>query len=473
MTLPLIVIVGHPNAGKSTLFNRLTGTRDALVADFPGVTRDLLLGNGRYGGRPHLVADTGGLPGQWQAGRAPLARAANRHTLRAAKDADFLLWLADGRAGPTSGDEELAHRLRRLGPPFCLAVNKTEGQAPARAVRDFYSLGCGAPQAISALHGNGVAQLMERALSGLRAPAKPAAAAADERRFRIAVIGRPNVGKSTLVNRILGRERMIAAAVPGTTRDSVSTDLDGLSLAGMRCSVTDTAGIRPYPKTTRLERLSIAKSLQTFADAQLVVLVATAEEGLVARDAKLLNLALRQGKRCVIAVNKWDRLPLPRQKRLRREIESRLVFAPRTEVRYISALYGNGMDGLFAAIERASASLCMDFPTSKLTRILREAAARHPPPMVRGRRIRLLYAHIGSRAPLRIVIHGRQVARIPWNYRRYLANLMTAELGLSGTPVGLEFRQSENPFVSFTAPEERPAAGKNTGRGERIAELSA
>ncbi|HHQ43191.1 MAG TPA: ribosome biogenesis GTPase Der [Chromatiales bacterium] len=449
--LPVIALVGRPNVGKSTLFNRLTRTRDALVADLPGLTRDRIYGRVRLGPRPAIVVDTGGLTGEDEGLEGGMARQA----WRAVEEADVVVLLVDARDGLTAGDELIAERLRRTGKPVVVAVNKAERLSPAVAAAEFHALGLGEPVAISAAHGQGVGVLLERALS-LAPSAEEAQPSGeperteDTRRVRVAILGRPNVGKSTLVNRLVGEERVLASEVPGTTRDAVRIDFER---DGEAFTLIDTAGVRRRARVKEaVEKFSVLKALQAMEQAQVVVLVLDAREGVTEQDATLLGHAIEAGRGVVVAVNKWDGLPPEQRARVRAEVERRLAFADFAPVRYISALHGSGLGELLAAVRQVADSAARRLPTPRLTRVLREAVTAHPPPPGRGRRrIKLRYAHQGGQNPPVIVIHGTQAERLPAAYRRYLAKRFREAFGLVGTPLRLELRSGENPYAARAA----------------------
>lgn len=437
--LSVIALVGRPNVGKSTLFNVLTGTRDALVADFPGLTRDRKYGEGRLGSRPYLVVDTGGLTDEAEGIEALMARQA----WQAVEEADAIIFLVDARDGLTAADQDISDRLRRAGKPVVLAVNKTDGLNPDVATADFFGLGLGQPHALSAAHRQGVRSLIDEALNSLPSPDEIAEEDVDSG-IRIALIGRPNVGKSTLANRILGEERVLAFDQPGTTRDSIFLPF---TRDGTRYTLIDTAGVRRRSRVKgAVEKFSVIKALQAMQAAQVTLLILDAQEGITDQDATLAGYAAEAGRALLIAVNKWDGLSEHARARVKQELERKLPFAGFAEVRYISALHGSGVGELFACLQRCHASATRDIPTAELNRVLEQAVHAHPPPLVRGRRIKLRYAHQGGRNPPVIVIHGNQTERLPDPYRRYLENTFRRALALVGTPIRLELKTGENPF---------------------------
>jgi GTP-binding protein len=440
---PVVVIVGRPNVGKSTLFNRLTRSRAALVADAPGLTRDRQYGDGRIGDRPYLVVDTGGVVESLSAvtGRQTLAAHVAAQVRAALAEADAVILLVDGRAGLHPADRELASDLRRHGKPVWLAVNKAEGREPATVAAEFHALGLGEPMAISAAHGDGVEALMHQVLAGLPVTEE---AAPEEGVPRIAVIGKPNVGKSTLVNALLGEERVVVCDEPGTTRDSIRVPLER---AGRRYLIVDTAGVRRRTRIEEpLEKFSVLKTLQAIDEADVAILVIDAYSGVSEQDAALAGYALEAGRSLVVAVNKWDAVPASGRAWIRRELERKLPFLEFTRVHYISAREGQGIGGLFASVDEAYASAHRTLTTPKLNRVLQAALAATPPPMVHGRRIRPKYAHQGGKNPPRVVVHGNLVASMPKSYRRYLANAFRRAFHLVGTPVRIECCQEHNPF---------------------------
>lgn len=435
--LPVIALVGRPNVGKSTLFNVLTGTRDALVADLPGLTRDRKYGYGKVGPVPYLVVDTGGLVRDAQGIEQLMAR----QTLRAIEEADRVLFLLDAREGLTPSDHFIAQTLRKLGKQVIVVANKAEGLDSATAAADFHQLGLGEPQAISSAHGAGVRPLMEQVLAGLQPTAQPQEGA-DE--IRVAVIGRPNVGKSTLINRLLGEERLIAFDQPGTTRDAVFVPFER---DGRRYTLIDTAGVRRRARVEEgVEKFSVIKALQAVDSAHVVIGVIDAHDTVAEQDASLFGMVAERGRALLIAVNKWDNIPMDKREEIRTGLDLRLPFLDFAPVHFISALHGTGVGELMRGVSHAYDASMSEMPTPELTRVLEVAVQQHQPPLVRGRRIKLRYAHQGGRNPPIIVVHGNQVEHVPDAYRRYLSNHFRKHFQLEGTPVRVQFRADENPF---------------------------
>ena len=438
--LAVLAIVGRPNVGKSTLFNVLTRTRDALVADVPGLTRDRKYGYTRIGDRPAVVIDTGGLV----EGPDGVERLTATQTRKAIEDADRVLLVVDGRAGLTPPDLHVATQLRRSGKPVLLVVNKSEGLEHGMAVADFHSLGFGEPVAVSAAHAEGLEALMSRALDGFAAGTEEAAAP-EENAIRVAVIGRPNVGKSTLINRLLGEERLIAFDKPGTTRDSVYVPFER---EGQAYVLIDTAGVRRRARVhDTIEKYSIVKALQAIDEAQIVIGVLDAQESVSEQDASLLGLIATQGRGLVIAVNKWDGIARDQREAIRAGLDLRLDFLTFAPVHFISARHGTGVGDVMDSVRVAYRAAMRELPTPELTRALEAAVTSHQPPLVRGRRIKLRYAHQGGRNPPVVVIHGNQTQHVPDAYRRYLENYFRRVFRLEGTPMRIEFRTDENPYA--------------------------
>ena len=451
--LPIVALIGRPNVGKSTLFNRLTGTRDAIVADVPGVTRDRQYGYGTLGPVPCVVIDTGGLIEQATGLDAQMRAQAEQ----AIAEADRLVFIVDARAGLTTQDRYVAEHLRRSGKPLYLAVNKTEGFDTPLVLAEFHALGLGEPIAISASRGDGTRELMELVLAGFSAT--DLSVPDDRNSIRIAIIGRPNVGKSTLVNRLIGEERVIASEAPGTTRDSILVPFER---DGREFLLIDTAGVRRKSKIEdAIEIESVGKTLQAIGEAHVVVFVVDAHDVIGEQDAGVLGLALARGRALLIAVNKWDGIPTDQRDQIRRQLDLKLDFVPYAPVHFISARHGTGVGELIAGAIRAYDAAMREISTPQLTRALERAMNEHQPPMVRGRRIKLRYAHQGGRNPPRIIIHGTQASRVPDSYTRYLANSFRKEFDLFASPVSVEYRSDANPFDRTTR---RTPRGK---RGER------
>jgi GTP-binding protein len=447
--LPVIALVGRPNVGKSTLFNVLTGTRDAIVADVPGLTRDRQYGYGRLGPVPCVVIDTGGLIENPTGIQAQM----RTQTERAVAEADHLVFLADARAGLSPQDHFVARELRRSGKPVTLALNKAEGLDADIVAADFHALGLGEPLAISASHAQGCEELMERVLAGFE-PQAAADAGSDSDAIRIAIIGRPNVGKSTLVNRLLGEERVIAHEEPGTTRDSILVPFER---DGRAFTLIDTAGVRRRARIEGLvERTSVAKTLQAIDEAQVVIMMLDAHDAVAEQDASVLGLALERGRALIIAVNKWDGIAAEQREQIERQLALKLDFVPFAPLHFISARHGSGVGELMQSAVRAYEAAMRSMPTRELTRTLEHALSVHQPPLVRGRRIKLRYAHQGGRNPPRIVIHGNQTAAVPDAYTRYLANVFRKTYDLFATPVFIEYRTDANPYARERRVQPRP-----------------
>lgn len=435
--LPVIAIVGRPNVGKSTLFNVLTGTRDALVADVPGVTRDRQYGYGKLGPVPYVVVDTGGLVEHPAGIEGPM----RVQTERAVAEADVLVFVVDGREGVTPQDAFVARELRRSGKRVVVAVNKTEGKDEDLVGSPFHELGIGDPYAISAAHGRGCRDLMDLVLEGYEEGIAPAD---DFDSIRIAIIGRPNVGKSTLVNRLIGEERVIASDMPGTTRDSIFVPFER---DGRKFQLIDTAGVRRRSKVDAgIERASVAKTLQAIAEAHVVIVMLDAHDSVGEQDASVLGLALERGRALLIAVNKWDNIATEQREDIKRLLSLKVDFVPFAPMHFISARHGTGVGELAADSIRAYDGAMREMKTPALSKTLGKAMEQHQPPIVRGRRIKLRYAHQGGRNPPRIVIHGNQTNSVPESYRRFLANVFRETFDLFATPVAVEFRTDKNPY---------------------------
>ncbi|MGM0593895.1 MAG: ribosome biogenesis GTPase Der [Pseudomonadota bacterium] len=439
---PVIALVGRPNVGKSTLFNNLTRSRDALVADFAGLTRDRQYGIGRLGERPYLVVDTGGLSGNEQGIDSEMAQ----QVRLAIGESDAVLFLVDARDGLSVADANIADYLRQCGKPVTLVVNKTDGVDATVVTGEFHELGLGTPWAIAAAHGRGVRSLINAVLEPF--PDEEENLSEEEREeqgIRVAIIGRPNVGKSTLVNRILGEERVVVFDMPGTTRDSIYIPFER---DGQHYTLIDTAGVRRRARVKEaIEKFSIIKTLQAITDANVVVMVLDAREGISEQDAHLLGHVMEAGRALVIAINKWDGLDQEQKDKVRRELQVKLPFLDFAKFHYTSALHGTGVGELYASVQKAYASAMRKFSTPELTALLESLQLSHQPPLVRGRRIKLRYAHQGGKNPPLIVIHGNQVDAIPHSYKRYLENSFRKHLKLEGTPIRIEFKGGENPYA--------------------------
>ena len=477
MTTPVVALVGRPNVGKSTLFNRLTRTRDALVADFPGLTRDRKYGHAHIAGHEFIVIDTGGIDGTEEGVEEKMAE----QSLLAIEEADVVLFLVDARAGLTAADIGIANYLRqRQNKTTVLVANKTDGIDADSHCAEFYQLGLGEIEQIAASQGRGVTQLMEQVL----APFAERLESADEieptsedaqdewdqvldfdfaestalidealedeaeeqdKNIKIAIVGRPNVGKSTLTNRILGEDRVVVYDLPGTTRDSIYIPMER---DGQAYTLIDTAGVRKRGKVhLAVEKFSVIKTLQAIQDANVVLLVIDARENISDQDLSLLGFILNAGRSLVIVVNKWDGLDQDVKERVKSELDRRLDFIDFARVHFISALHGSGVGNLFDSVKEAYACATQKMTTSMLTRILQMATDEHQPPMVAGRRIKLKYAHPGGYNPPIIVVHGNQMEKLPDSYKRYLSNYYRKSLKIIGSPIRLLFQEGSNPFA--------------------------
>jgi len=442
--LPVIALVGRPNVGKSTLFNVLTGTRAALVADFPGLTRDRLYGYATLAGRQSIVIDTGGLTSRSDA----LSNLIDRQVAYAVAEAGVVVLVVEAADGPMPEDHAIVARIRKAGKPAVLAINKSEGREPLQLGAAFYELGLGEPVAISALQGDRLALLATRILAEM--PAAPAEAPDDPvapvpAGTRIAIIGRPNVGKSTLINRYLGEERLLTSDQAGTTRDSIQVPF---SHDGHNFVLVDTAGIRRKARVDEMiERFSIVKSLQALEEADAVLLLLDARAGVTEQDVSLIGLVLERGRALAIGINKWDRLPTDQRDEVRSDLDRRLPFLDFADIHYISALHGTAIYDLLGSGRRAAEAAVRDLPTPDLNRVLKDAIQAYPAPMANRRRIKLTYAHQGGRRPPLIVVHGNQTDALPQSYRRYLVGCFRKAFRLRGTPIRLELRTGKNPFA--------------------------
>lgn len=466
--LPVIALVGRPNVGKSTLFNRLTRTRDALVADFPGLTRDRKYGQADYDGYEFIVVDTGGIDGSEQGIETEMAE----QSLLAIEEADIVLFLVDARAGMTAADQAIANHLRKQQKKCFVVANKVDGIDADSYCAEFYQLSLGEVHHIAAAHGRGITQLLDTTLQPVIAELASESEELEEsddelidlysedeegenseqafadKPIKLAIIGRPNVGKSTLTNRILGEERVIVYDMPGTTRDSIYIPM---TRNDKEYILIDTAGVRKRKKVSDVvEKFSVIKTLQAIEDANVVLLVVDAREGISDQDLSLLGFALNAGRSLVVAVNKWDGLDDYVKERIKSELDRRLGFIDFARLHFISALHGTGVGHLFESVDEAYESATKRISTAMLRRIMDMAQADHQPPLVRGRRVKLKYAHAGGYNPPRIVIHGNQVHDLPDSYKRYLMNYYRKALNIIGTPIKIEFREGDNPYAGRT-----------------------
>jgi GTP-binding protein len=435
---PTIALVGRPNVGKSTLFNRLTRSRDALVADFPGLTRDRHYGNGRIGHKPYLLVDTGGFEPLITSG---VMYEMARQSEQATYEADAIIFMVDGRGGITPQDRLIANKLRALNKPVYVAINKVEGVDKVIAISDFYELGLTNMYPISATHGDGVHKLIDDVLRGFKSVKEEEV---DSSKITFAVIGRPNVGKSTLVNTMLGEERVIAFDEAGTTRDSIYIDFER---AEQKFTIIDTAGIRRKGRVTdKLEKFSVLKAIQAISEAQVVVLVLDAHLDIAEQDATIVGYALEAGKSIVVAVNKWDHLTEERRQEIKQDIKDKLHFLDFAKYCFISALYKKGISELFEAIVAAYTSAFAKLPTPKLTRVLKEAVHRQPPAHKGNFRPKLRYAHQGGSNPPIIIVHGNSLQAVQKSYTKYLERSFRKVFDLVGTPLRIEYKNNENPY---------------------------
>ncbi len=454
--LPVVALVGRPNVGKSTLFNRFTNTRDALVADYPGLTRDRKYGQAKFEQRQFIVVDTGGITGDEEGIDAEMAQ----QSLLAIEEADVVMFLVDARAGLLPADQAIAEHLRKVDKDVYLVANKVDGIDGDSESAEFYSLGLGQIHQIAAAHGRGVSQLLQESLSPLEQAFPEMRVVEQEVQeeldaeaqlerlqalpIKLAIVGKPNVGKSTLTNRILGEERVVVYDLPGTTRDSVYIPMERDEREYI---LIDTAGVRKRRKISEaVEKFSIVKTLQAIEEANVVLLVIDAREGITDQDLSLLGFILNSGRSLVIAVNKWDGLDTDVKEDIKRELDRRLGFIDFARLHFISALHGTGVGNLFESVQEAYASATKRINTSILTQIMEMAQDDHQPPLVRGRRVKMKYAHAGGYNPPVIVIHGNQVDDLPHSYKRYLMNYFRKALQVMGTPIKIEFKEGSNPF---------------------------
>ncbi|HVF34189.1 MAG TPA: ribosome biogenesis GTPase Der [Candidatus Saccharimonadia bacterium] len=442
--LPVVALVGRPNVGKSTLFNALTRTRDALVHDEPGVTRDRNYGVCRIGKQPFVLVDTGGLTGEEEG----IAGLTAQQSEAAIDEATLVVVVVDARDGPMPMDRSILDLVRRAGKPFILAVNKVDGLDESQSIADFSLLGADASMPLSAAHRRGIDELLESIEARLPPDQEPEAFV--DQGIRVAIIGRPNVGKSTLVNRLLGEERMIASEVPGTTRDAIEVAVER---DGKRFTLIDTAGVRRRARVEEtIEKFSVIKTLQALEHAHVAVVMLDAEEGVTDQDLTVLGHALDAGRALVVAANKWDGLDDYHRTRCKSELGRRLVFVPYAAVHFISAKHGSGLGELTKTIVKAHRSATREISSHDLTEALHAAYEAYQPPLVQGRAAKLRYAHMGGHLPPRIIVHGTRVRTLAESYKRYLENYFRKRFKLVGTPVRLEFREGANPFEGRTNP---------------------
>ncbi len=452
--VPVIALVGRPNVGKSTMFNRLTKSRDAIVGDLSGLTRDRQYGEARWQGRSYILVDTGGISGDEHGMDEKMAE----QSLLAIEEADVVLFLVDARAGFTAADQMIGEHLRKRNKRSLLVANKVDNVDPEMARAEFAPLGMGDAIPVAGAQGRGINALLEAALGefprdveeDLNADVKEGEEAvlipgpSEKDGIKIAIIGRPNVGKSTLVNRMLGEDRVIVYDEPGTTRDSIYIPFERNE---EKYTLIDTAGVRKRGKIhEEVEKFSVVKTLQAIKDANVVIFVMDAREGVVDHDLNLLGFALEAGRAIVIALNKWDGMVPSERDYVKTELERRLFFVSFADIHFISALHGTGVGNLYASVQASFKSAITRWPTNRLTQILEDAVQEHQPPMVNSRRIKLRYAHLGGANPPLIVIHGNQVEKVPTSYVRYLENTYRRVLKLVGTPIRIEFKGGENPY---------------------------
>lgn len=438
--LPVVALVGRPNVGKSTLFNYLTRSRDALVADFPGLTRDRQYGRSARGEREFFVVDTGGIVSP----EGGIDEQAMRQVEIALTEADLVLFLVDARDGLNPGDEIIAAQLRKTGKPVILVANKIDHVHLLDEIGEFHRMGLGEPQAISASHARGIQDLLETVESRLPKHVESEDNLEDKESIRIAIVGRPNVGKSTLVNRILGEERVVVFDMPGTTRDSIEVDFER---QGRKFTLIDTAGIRRRGRIGEtIEKFSVIKALQAIEKAHVVIYLIDAREGVTEQDTHLLGMVLDIGRGLIIGLNKWDGMSEDQKAETKRLLDLKLMFVDFSKKFFISALHGTGVGNLFDTVAEVYAATMTNMGTAHLTKILEDAVTAHQPPLVRGRRIKLKYAHQGGTNPPTIIVHGNQIEEIPGSYKRYLTNAFRAAIGIEGTPIKIEFRGGDNPF---------------------------
>jgi len=442
---PVVALVGRPNVGKSTLFNRLTRSRAALVADFAGLTRDRHYGEGRVGSKPYIVVDTGGFEPEAKSG---ILSHMARQTEQAIAESDVVIFLVDGRSGLSMHDHDIADMLRRSGQKVLLCVNKAEGMSNSAALAEFHELGLGQPIPISASHGDGVVSLIEKALEDFEQEPeveKTEDGSPVEHRIKLAVVGRPNVGKSTLINTLVGENRVIAFDMPGTTRDAIEIEFERQD---KKYTLIDTAGLRRRGKVFEaIEKFSVIKTLQAIEASNVVLLMLDAQADISDQDAHIAGFILETGRALVVAINKWDSIDGETRERVMRDFDRKLRFLSFAKVHHISALRGQGVNAVLRSVNAAHAAAFSKLSTPKLTRVLHEAVAQQPPPRKGIFRPKMRYAHQGGQNPPRIIIHGNALDAIPDSYRRYLESRFRDAFELAGTPLRIEFKSSHNPYV--------------------------
>lgn len=459
---PTLVLVGRPNVGKSTLFNRLTRSRDALVADIPGLTRDRHYGHGRLGLKPYFVVDTGGFEPVIKSG---ILHAMAQQTLQAVDEADVVLFVVDGRQGLASQDKIIADQLRKTGQRIILVVNKAEGMHASPMMAEFHELGLGAPHSVSALHGEHLGELVDFALEDYAYAAADEAESARLKHPAIAIVGRPNVGKSTLINTLLGEERLITFDQPGTTRDSIYVDFE---YDQRPYTLIDTAGLRRATKVWEtIEKFSAIKTLQAIEAANVAILVLDAYSGISEQDARIAGFILEAGRALVVVINKWDGLDDYRRDQIKLEFGRKLAFLNFANLHYVSALHGTGMKVIMPSVDTAYAAAMARIPTPKLTRAMLAAVAKQPPPRGGMSRPKLRYAHQGGENPPLIIIHGSMLEHVPKTYQRYLENTFREVFQLQGTPLRVEFRVGHNPYANKKTPLTEQEARRARSRRRR------
>ncbi len=452
--IPVFALVGRPNVGKSTLFNALTRSRSALVFDQPGITRDRIYGQGEFNGKPFLAIDTGGITLEEEG----MDKLTMQQSWQAIEEAHVILWLVDAKTGLMPADYQLAEHLRRIKKPVILVVNKSDGLTSDQAFNEFFKLGWPNKASIAAVQNKGITELMEQAYALLPEMPEEENRTSAERGIQVAVVGRPNVGKSTLINRLLGEERVVVFDQPGTTRDSIFIPFQRRDQA---YTLIDTAGVRRKHNIKEvIEKFSVVKSLQAIAAADVVIFVFDAQEGVTDQDMHLLRFVLDAGRGLIVTINKWDGLTDYQRNQVKAQIDRRLTFVDFAETEMISAKHGTNVGKLWKSISRVYQSMTKTHSTAVLTRILEKAVKDHQPPIVKGHRVKLKYAHMGGVMPPRVVIHGNQTKSVSKQYERYLVNEFRDQLKLVGTPIHIIFKSSENPYEDKDANEKKPKENK-------------